>query len=480
MGRDRKPFDRRNNPPPQRDRRRMTPAERAERANPEVSVWAGWVTSGSFQPGPVHIARVGTEIQLIPLGGRSPEEIARIAASGTGPVVYPGDALYERYVTAARNSGSDTMADPGRGRTVEAVRPEPSPIGGGPGPQTGGGGNWKPSWKPDWKPGGGGGGGRPGGGGGGGRGGGGQGGGGKGGGGKGGGKLENAAENLLGSLGIPGDYQKLIRKAVIQGWSLDEFANALLRTPAFRQAFPGLVAEGGGIAVDFTNGLTAGAEALMQAVANYRSGYDDFVETASAAGFTGKLDKNTFALAIRSGTSVEEFGQRVQLVNSINSNPGLLDMVNEQRTYSGLTPFASEFDLLKAAARSDPDFVDNYQAAFLRSQGLNIDAAGANRLAMGIDSPLGPQADLGQLVAEVRRVRGQIGPELDAAGFNDEYLAGLAGGLDPGNKAGQLQQILSQQQARSQMALQRSPRSQGQRSSSGGFSLFAEDQPQSY
>ena len=89
-------------------------------------------------------------------------------------------------------------------------------------------------------------------------------------------------------------------------------------------------------------------------------------------------------------------------------------------------------------------------------------------------------ADLGQLVAEVRRVRGQIGPELDAAGFNDEYLAGLAGGLDPQNKAGQLQQILSQQQARSQMALQRSPRSQGQRASGGGFSLFPEDQPQSY
>jgi hypothetical protein len=382
--------------------------------------------------------------------------------------------LAARY---AEWAGVDAGDSGGSGSPVD-VPVADGPPGGVPGPQKGGGGNWKPSWKPDWRPagGGGGGGGR---GGGGGNNGGGRGGGGKGGGKKG-AKLENAAENLLGGLGVPGDYQKLIRKAVVQGWSLDEFANALLRTPAFRQEFPGLVNEQGWLTVDFTNGLTAGAEALMQAVANYRSGYNNFVDTASAAGYAGKLDKNTFALAIRSGTSVEEFGQRVQLVNTINANPGLLDMVNEQRTYAGLTPYTNEFDLLKAAANRAPDFVDNYQAAYLRSQGLNLDAAAGQRLAAGIDSPLGPQADLGQLVAEARRVRSQIGPELDANGFNDEYLLGLAAGLDPGNKAGQLQQILSQQQARGQMANQRSPRSQGQRSSSGGFSLFPEDQPQSY
>jgi hypothetical protein len=388
--------------------------------------------------------------------------------------------LAARY---AEWAGVDAPPDVGDRPDSDIVRPgESGPIGGAPGPAI-----RREPWKPSWRPQGGGskqGGGRPGGRGGGGgqRGGGKQGGGGGGKqqGGKKGAKLENAAENLLGGLGIPGDYQKLIRKAVVQGWSLDEFANALLRTPAFRQEFPGLVNEQGWLVVDFTNGLTAGAEALMQAVANYRSGYNNFVDTASAAGYAGKLDKNTFALSIRSGTSVEEFGQRVQLVNAINSNPGLLDMVNEQRTYAGLAPFSNEFDMLKAAATRDPGFVDNYQAAYLRSQGLNLDAAAGQRLAQSIDSPLGTMADLGQLVAEVRRVRGQIGPELDAAGFNDEYLAGLAGGLDPQNKAGQLQQILSQQQARSQMALQRSPRSQGQRSSSGGFSLFPEDQPQSY
>jgi hypothetical protein len=453
----------RNSRPNQnRDRRRMTPAERADRADASQDRYLDTFGFPAYQ---------------------AQQAYDRLIASGNVEgaqqwVPFLNPKLAARYAEWAGvdAGGGGTRPD------SDIVRPGQEPIGGAPGPAT-----RKEPWKPSWKPQDGGskqgGGGRPGPGGGrggGGRGGGKQGGGGKQQGGKKGQKFQNAAEGLLGGLGIPGDYQKLIRKAVVQGWSLDEFANALLRTPAFRQEFPGLVNEQGWLVVDFTNGLTAGAEALMQAVANYRSGYNNFVDTASAAGYTGKLDKNTFALAIRSGTSVEEFGQRVQLVNTMNSNPDLLNMVNEQRTYAGLAPFSNEFDMLKAAATRSPDFIDNYQAAYLRSQGLNLDAAAGQRLAQAIDSTLGSMADLGQLVAEVRRVRGQIGPELDAAGFNDEYLAGLAGGLDPQNKAGQLQQILSQQQARSQMALQRSPRSQGQRSSSGGFSLFPEDQPQSY
>jgi hypothetical protein len=453
----------RNSRPNQnRDRRRMTPKERNQRAEAAEAQYMedfGYWAVRAQEAYDNAVAAYGEDSEQ---------------AQTWLPFLNP--KLAARYTGQGGRGGGGGRLD------SDAVRPGQEPIGGAPGPAI-----RKQPWKPSWQPqgGGGGGGGRPGGGGrgDGGRGGGGQGGRGGGGGkqgGKKGAKLEAAAENLLGGLGIPGDYQKLIRKAVVQGWSIDEFANALLRLPAFRQEFPGLVNEQGFLVVDFTNGLTAGADALIQAVSNYRSGYNNFVDTASAAGYTGKLDKKTFALAIRSGTSVEEFGQRVQLVNTMNANPGLLDMVNEQRAYAGLAPLAGEFDLLKAAATSDPDFVDNYQAAWLRSQGLNLDAAAAQRLAMGIDSPLGPQADLGQLVAEVRRVRGQIGPELDAAGFNDEYLAGLASGLDPGNKAGQLQQILSQQQARSQMALQRSPRSQGQRASGGGFSLFPEDQPQSY
>jgi hypothetical protein len=285
--------------------------------------------------------------------------------------------------------------------------------------------------------------------------------------------LKRSAGNLLDELGIKGGLQALVRRAVVQGWDMDEFAQALIRTKKFKQAFPGLV-QNGTIAIDFTGGSSAGASAVVQAVTNYRKGYDDFQEIANRVGYPGTVSKRLFGQTIRNGISPDEFASRLNLVNNVNSNPGLLDMYNEQRTFAGLKPL-DEMGLLKAAASNDPEFIDSYQAAYLRSQGLDLTAEQAAGVAKGIDSPLQQNLNLGQLVQQVRQVQRDVGPELRAAGIDDAYLTLLAAGNDPDNKAGQLESIVA-----SRRLMQRQTGSYAQQSSTGGFSLYPEEEAASY
>jgi hypothetical protein len=287
-------------------------------------------------------------------------------------------------------------------------------------------------------------------------------------------KLKNSAGDLLDSLGIKGSFQALIRRAVTQGWDMDEFAQALIRTKKFKQSFPGLV-QNGTIAIDFTGGASAGASAVIQAVTNYRKGYDDFQEIASRIGYPGQVTKQIFGQTVRNGISPDEFSTRLNLVNNVNSNPGLLDMYNEQRKFAGLKPL-DEMGLLKAAATNDPEFIDSYQAAYLRSQGLDLTAEQAGRVAKGIDSPLQQNMNLGQLVQQVRQVQRDAGPELRAIGVDDEYLTGLAAGNDPDNRAGALESIVA-----SRRLMQRQvPGTYGRQTDTGGFALYPEEETASY
>jgi hypothetical protein len=287
-------------------------------------------------------------------------------------------------------------------------------------------------------------------------------------------KLKNSAGDLLDSLGIKGSLQALVRRAVTQGWDMDEFAQALIRTKKFKQAFPGLV-QNGTIAIDFTGGASAGASAVIQAVTNYRKGYDDFQEIASRIGYPGQVTKHIFGQTVRNGISPDEFSTRLNLVNNVNSNPGLLDMYNEQRKFAGLKPL-DEMGLLKAAATNDPEFIDSYQAAYLRSQGLDLTAEQAGRVAKSIDSPLQQNLNLGQLVQQVRQVQRDAGPELRAIGVDDEYLTGLAAGNDPDNRAGALESIVA-----SRRLMQRQvPGTYGRQTDTGGFALYPEEETASY
>jgi hypothetical protein len=285
----------------------------------------------------------------------------------------------------------------------------------------------------------------------------------------------DAAENFLAGFGISGAFDDLVKKMVIQGWSLDEFALRLARTRQFKNAFPGLVGRKGIIHPDFVSGAAAGASALVSAVTNYNKGLDDFRATAAAVGYTGNVGPRVFGMAIRNDISPDEWGRRITIATRLRSDPGLLDMYNEQRTFAGLKPLQPG-EFLKGLAKNDPGVIDAYQAAYLRQAGLDLTAEQAGAVAQGIDSPLQPNMDLGRLVQEINRIKPDIGPELRGLGVGDDKLALLASGSDPDNLAPKLEQLIAQRRSSSQVA-----RGSGMRqSSTGGLSLFEEDQAAAY
>jgi hypothetical protein len=277
---------------------------------------------------------------------------------------------------------------------------------------------------------------------------------------------------VLGELGVRGNLTALVRRAVIQGWTEDEFASHLVRTQVFRRMYPGLIDFATGqIQADFSGGQGFSAAVLKVATAKYTAGYDDFQAVARRLGVKAPR-KEMFALAVRSDVSIEEFGTRLSAIESVRSNPGLLDQFNEQLKLAGKKPLDKLGFYKFVAGASAPDFYDTYQAATLRAQGLSLSAEEAADVARKMDSSLSPNMDLGKLVGEIRKLGSDIGPELRQAGITDADLVLLAAGQDPKGQGRQLEQIASQRRALGQSG-------QGvyaQQSSSGGMSIFGEDE----
>ena len=252
-------------------------------------------------------------------------------------------------------------------------------------------------------------------------------------------KTQQAAEGLLSSLGVRGNFTDLVRKAVIQGWTADEFADALIKTKAFKRAYPGLIQDGA-IHTDF--GAPGGAANLVGAVNNYRQGYDDF-QAVSRNTSGMKVNKRMFAAAIRNDISVEEWGMRNQVNLQLKRNPALLDEFNSLLEFQGgkgLDDIGKRKFLAKAA---DPKLYDTYEAAFLRSSGLDI----SRGQAMGAAQGIAKGANLGQIVSEVNRIKPDIAPELRRAGISDADLVQLANGQDPRNLGSTLEGIVANRRA---------------------------------
>ena len=252
-------------------------------------------------------------------------------------------------------------------------------------------------------------------------------------------KTQQAAEGLLSSLGVRGNFQDLVRKAVIQGWTADEFADALIKTKQFRKAYPGLIANGA-IHTDF--GRPGGASNLINAVSNYRQGYDDF-QAVSRNTSGMKVNKRMFAAAIRNDISPEEFGTRLLVNQQLQRNPEMLDEFNSLLKFQGAQTLDEVGKRKFLAKAADPKLYDTYEAAFLRSSGLDIDRGDAIKVAQGIAKG----SNLGQIVSEVNRIKPDIAPELRRAGISDADLAQLANGQDPRNLGATLEGIVANRRA---------------------------------
>lgn len=281
------------------------------------------------------------------------------------------------------------------------------------------------------------------------------------------------AAQLLASLGVKGNLTDLVRRAMVQGWSMDEFASNLIQTKAFRNAFPGLVDwKTGQLKVDFSNGAGFSATGLLQAAGNYNRGYDDFNAVAGRLGMKD-VSRRLFAQAVTHDISVDEFGQRLQIIQNLKANPNLLEQYNEQRKFMGLKPM-TKGEMMKGIATKSPNFYDPYQAAVLAGQ-LGFSAADAAAVAQGIDSGLNPNLDLASIANSARQAWGDIGPEAMRAGISLADITILAAGSDPKGIATKLEGLSANRKAQ-----RATPGTYAQQTSTGGLSIYPEEEQASY
>lgn len=292
--------------------------------------------------------------------------------------------------------------------------------------------------------------------------------------GKGAGGYRDDARQFLASLGIRGAFTDLVRRAVVQEWSPEEFAGHLIQTRIFRRRYPGLVIDGT-LHPDFTGGLGFSAQNLITAVARYNTGYDDFQNVANRLGIKAP-SRQMFGAAVRGDISLDEFGVRAAALQTVKANPGLMDAFNQELKLQGEKPL-DRVGLLKfATGTAAPKFYDTYQAAVLRQAGLNLSPQGALDTARALDTGLQPNMNLGQIISQVRDMRAAGSPEIDALGITDSDLVLLGAGSDPKGLAPKLQQIVANRSAMGQQT-------QGvyaQQGSGGGPALYPAEPADNY
>lgn len=228
---------------------------------------------------------------------------------------------------------------------------------------------------------------------------------------------------------IEGNYSKLIRQAIIHDWTEQQFAQALVRTKAFRRQHPGLVK--GGQINDFLLGqenAPLNFSNLERAVANYRTLHQSY-ETAGRAFGYGKLSKRQVAALINGEKSPEEFAASAQAVQQVKQNKQTLTLFNEQRKAAGLQPLDNT-ELFRAFAGRDRSWVDVYEATRLRMLGNNIGLTAQEAQAVAKAVPnVGPggastgPGNIGALVSDLRTQLADIGPELERDGISKVQLA---------------------------------------------------------
>lgn len=284
--------------------------------------------------------------------------------------------------------------------------------------------------------------------------------------------FKDDAQALLASLGITGNLTALVRKALIQGWSTDEFASRLIQTNAFRHAFPGLVNwKTGQIDGNFAGATGSISRDLLAAANKYNQGYDDFTNLAKRFGIKAP-NKRVFAATIRNDISLEEFGVRLQARQTLKQNPGLLDAYNEVLKASGQKPF-DEIGMLKFLAGAQASkFYDTYEAAQLKAAGFQLDTQAALRAAKAIGEP-GKPMNIEPLIAQVQATLSDIGPEAARQGLSlEETIVSLAkGGQDAAGIGNTLRALMNQRRALGTYQ----PGIQAQRGAGGGLAQYTDE-----
>lgn len=285
--------------------------------------------------------------------------------------------------------------------------------------------------------------------------------------------LKDHLQNLLGGLGLGGEFSFLIDRAVRGQMTPTDFLVRLVHTNTFRRQYPGLMNKGELAPFLSDNPSAFSVENLGSAIAKYNSLTNAY--ELALRGYDIKLTPQLIGELIRGQKSPDEFATDINIVNTVNHNPGLKDIWNQELVAAGKEPM-DEFGLFKALKGVAPkDFYDIYEAASLRNAGLNLTSEQALQTAQGIGAP-GQPADLSQLVSDVYRFKNDIQPELDRQGIGDADLALLASGQDARNLTPVLQGLIANKRARGTPVYGY----QGRRGSGGGVATAPEEDVTSF
>lgn len=283
--------------------------------------------------------------------------------------------------------------------------------------------------------------------------------------------------SLLGGLGLHGNYSLLIDRAIRNDWDATEFIQALIKTKAFKQSFPGLITNGriNDFIANGRDSISSGN--LSSAISNYKRLQEGYQDVAEVQGLTGyKITPQRMKAILKAELSPDEFGERARIQNAVNTNPQLAEWYNRVRKEAGLKP-VDKVGLFKDILNKSSQFYDLHEAAKLGLSGLGYTPKDALALAKGIGQS-GTYANVDELVGAVREHLHDIGPELDRQGIGLTKLTSWMAnpGVDPDDIASKVKTLIANRRATGQ----RQVGSFARQGSGGGIAIREEQGSRSY
>ena len=241
---------------------------------------------------------------------------------------------------------------------------------------------------------------------------------------------------ILRGFGInPKLFDDLIRSAIINQWTPEQFISEVYASDEFAATFPGIFGHDGSLK------LSPG-EYLQMAY-----GFNGYVDIGRNFGI--KLTPRKIGMLVQGNVSPDEWVFKAMVLAQAKSTEAYRTEFNALLEASGQQPLDKNEWFNHIAKRSPARIENLYEAVSLRMAGdltLTPEEALSAAQQIGAEKPAA-QVDITAILAETRKFKSLIGPELGAAGITDADLAVLAAGADPKGIRPQLEQILRNRQA---------------------------------
>lgn len=281
-------------------------------------------------------------------------------------------------------------------------------------------------------------------------------------------KVSNTLKQLFGD-DLNQELRQLIDLAVRRQLSIQDVTERLVNTKFFRRTYPGIVEKNGTLANALTGeqGVSVSPSSLGGAIKNYRTALNDFGEIAKTYGYKN-FGKDQLAHAIKNQTSAQEFGARLQAVETIDSNPALKAAAEQQAKALGYKLKGNE--LYRAAVGAgDAKFMNLYEAAKYQTD-LGLGKKDATDLAKGALPAAATFDDVNQIIDYARHNLQALQPELAAQGISPSRLVKIL--ANPGANGADIEKIKALATQR-QALFGRAPQgSYAQQGAGGGLSTY--------